>query len=611
MAVADAEEVDMSGRGQHAEAADPTLSRGTEAPLPPRRFRGRAAFVGSSEASGGQGQGQGEKTSAQLALSSERSDSRRSINRIVRQQVPSEILENPLLKAAMAVLPGNYNLEIPKTIWRIKQAGARRIALQFPEGLLMYACTIADILEKFAHAQCIVMGDVAYGACCVDDFSAAALGAEFLVHYGHSCLVPVDVTSIPAMYVFVEIGIDVSHLVETIRLNFPPATKLILAGTIQFVSAIQAAKSALKGDYPDIVVPQSKPLSPGEVLGCTAPKLDHSAAESIVFVADGRFHLEAIMIANPTLPAYRYDPYSKVLTVEEYDHVGMRDVRRRAIEKAASARRWGVVLGTLGRQGNPRIMRHFISRLEGRGREYMLVLMSELSPQKLSAFSSTIDAWVQIACPRLSIDWGEAFGGVPLLNPYEAEVALGFVPGWWERGREEKLGGGRRKTETGPLWCKEEQEGKKGEEEKMIGLGFSKARAEAVGCQGGSQRGSMDGNCEVRTAMESGEMAAGGGESSRGECVEERCGTEEAVAGSACCATEGRKEADDDEASASADGGKTAADVVMMGSYPMDYYARDGGPWGSAHTLRSGNGSVINAGRIGVRGFSFRGGEKQ
>lgn len=26
---------------------------------------------------------------------------------------------------------------------------------------------------------------------------------------------------------------------------------------------------------------------------------------AIVFVADGRFHLEAIMIANPSIPAYR------------------------------------------------------------------------------------------------------------------------------------------------------------------------------------------------------------------------------------------------------------------------------------------------------------------
>ena len=36
---------------------------------------------------------------------------------------------------------------------------------------------------------------------------------------------------------------------------------------------------------------------------------------------------------------------------------------------------------------------------------------------------SDVEAWVQIACPRLSIDWGTAFAK-PLLNPFEAEVAL-------------------------------------------------------------------------------------------------------------------------------------------------------------------------------------------
>jgi hypothetical protein len=38
------------------------------------------------------------------------------VKRFIRQQVPTEILEDPLLKAAMAVLPKNYNLEIPKTV---------------------------------------------------------------------------------------------------------------------------------------------------------------------------------------------------------------------------------------------------------------------------------------------------------------------------------------------------------------------------------------------------------------------------------------------------------------------------------------------------------------
>jgi hypothetical protein len=72
-----------------------------------------------------------------------------------------------------------------------------------------------------------------------------------------------------------------------------------------FFSEMQAAKQEL-GDkgYQHVYIPQARPLSAGEVLGCTAPTLP-SQVESILFVADGRFHLEALLIANPSLPAFR------------------------------------------------------------------------------------------------------------------------------------------------------------------------------------------------------------------------------------------------------------------------------------------------------------------
>jgi len=52
-----------------------------------------------------------------------------------------------------------------------------------------------------------------------------------------------------------------------------------------------------------VKVPQEKPLSPGEILGCTSPKV--SDADCLIYLGDGRFHLESIMIANPELAAYR------------------------------------------------------------------------------------------------------------------------------------------------------------------------------------------------------------------------------------------------------------------------------------------------------------------
>ncbi len=125
-------------------------------------------------------------------------------------------------------MPPNYNFEIPKTVWRVRSLGCKRVALQLPEGLTMFATTIADILEKHTGAESVVMADVTYGACCVDDFSARALGCQLLVHYGHSCLVPVDRTSgIKMLYVFVDIKIDSLHFVETAKLNFADKGHLV------------------------------------------------------------------------------------------------------------------------------------------------------------------------------------------------------------------------------------------------------------------------------------------------------------------------------------------------------------------------------------------------
>lgn len=266
------------------------------------------------------------------------------------------------------------------------------------------------------------MGDVTYGACCIDDYTAKALGADLLVHYGHSCLVPVDQTSgIRVLYVFVDIQIDALHFVDSVRLNFSPDTRLAFVSTIQFVATLHLAAKELRSTGYTVDVPQSKPLSPGEILGCTAPRVAPNT--SLVYLGDGRFHLEAAMIANPRLRAYKYDPYEKKFTRELYEHRSMRANRKAAIDVGAKAQKFGLILGTLGRQGSLKVLQHLETRIRAHGRDCVIILLSEVFPSKLALFAD-VQAFVQVACPRLSIDWGTAFER-PLLTPYELSVALG------------------------------------------------------------------------------------------------------------------------------------------------------------------------------------------
>uniref|UniRef100_A0A7S4N8D4 2-(3-amino-3-carboxypropyl)histidine synthase subunit 1 n=1 Tax=Paramoeba aestuarina TaxID=180227 RepID=A0A7S4N8D4_9EUKA len=323
---------------------------------------------------------------------------------------------------------------------RIIQQKKKRIALQMPEGLLLFACTIADLLLEFCEEveEVVIMGDVTYGACCIDDFTAVALGCDLLVHYGHSCLVPIDITTISVLYVFVDIKMDVQHFIDTVKHNVSSDSKVAFVCTIQFAASLHNAKIELSKYFgaSNILVPQSLPLSPGEVLGCTSPRLPEDF-KIVVCLGDGRFHLESVMIHNSKTvdKFYKYDPYSKIFTTEEYDYGRMVSVRWQAIEKAKKASKIGVVLGTLGRQGNPNILKHITASLAKADKDFVVVLLSEIIPSKLKKFKE-IEAWVQVACPRLSVDWGAYFGGTPVLNSYEASVCFGGAEWCGEEGTE-------------------------------------------------------------------------------------------------------------------------------------------------------------------------------
>ena len=248
----------------------------------PRRFVGRRR---AEELRVGAGEAGGDGAIVRAAGARVRS-------RVVNT-VPHDILNNTSLNEMIATqLPPNYSFEVHKTIWRLREAKAKTVALQLPEGLQMFACALADILGEFAEVEVVVLGDVTYGACCVDDLTARALGADMLVHYGHSCLVPIDACCIKTMYVFVEISVDMDHLCAAIKHNFDASKRLLLVGTVQFVGSIHKIRPALEQHFASVTIPQSRPLSKGEVLGCTAPTIDMSSADLVIYVGDGRFHLE-------------------------------------------------------------------------------------------------------------------------------------------------------------------------------------------------------------------------------------------------------------------------------------------------------------------------------
>ncbi|KAK3630408.1 Diphthamide biosynthesis protein 1 [Elasticomyces elasticus] len=396
---------------------------------PKRKFIGRKAADAKAAARAEQnGGGGGIEDSGAIQVAPKRRTARALNN------VPDDILHDVAINEAIALLPSNYNFELHKTIHRIRTSESKKIALQMPEGLLMFATTISDILIQFCPGtSTLIMGDVTYGACCIDDYTARALGCDLLVHYAHSCLIPSTVTGTGGMkvlYVFVDIQIDVEHLLASIERNFKVGSTIAMVGTIQFNATLHSTAPQLREAGYNILIPQITPLSKGEILGCTSPNLkdQKDPVDLILYLGDGRFHLESAMIHNPSLPAYRYDPYSRRMTHETYDHDTLLHDRGLALTQARKARKWGLILGSLGRQGNPHTMTLIENHLRQKGIPWINMLLSEIFPGKL-AMMNEVECWVQVACPRLSIDWGYAFAR-PLLTAHEALIVLGGRQGW-------------------------------------------------------------------------------------------------------------------------------------------------------------------------------------
>ncbi|OEH76803.1 diphthamide synthase subunit dph2 [Cyclospora cayetanensis] len=354
-----------------------------------------------------------------------------------------------------------------------------------------------------------VLGDVSYGACCVDDLKAQALGTDFLIHFGHSCLVPTQHTQgdvgaganrgssssgsgLKVQYVFVDILVDPNEVSVQLQELLLPTEKVALQGTIQYTKTLHAVKRLLDASgyfLQPPLLPQVLPLTAGEVLGSTAfaqqplshrhsppvgpPGGEMPEISTVVFLADGRFHLEASMIQNPGIRFLRFDPFTKfsseilapcILCVprisqclyrESYDHQRLHKLRTSAIQKARTAKTVGLLFSTLGRQGSVGLAEDLLALLEKRGIAATPILMAEFAIHKLQALFPFIDAFIQaspclcellpvgrrhqraqtspsdampqIGCPRLSIDWGASFP-VPLLSPYEAHVAFGEQP---------------------------------------------------------------------------------------------------------------------------------------------------------------------------------------
>lgn len=330
----------------------------------------------------------------------------------------------------------SFDLEENRLKKEIVEKGAKKVLLQLPEGLKFQATRLASIIEE-AGATPLILAEPCYGACDLALEEAKALKADLIVHYGHSPLILQS--EVPTLYLPAKAKIRIMPTIRKASQFLENWNKIGLVTTVQHVHVLEKVRKALLDAGKVVVIGDaSKTASSGQVLGCDFSNAQAIAeeVEAFLFFGGGRFHAIGVALSTGK-PVVIADPYLKQ-AYQLKDEVN-RILRQRwaSISKARKAENFGILIGLKVGQRRFKKALEIKKKLEETDKKAFLVALREITPERLMQFPS-IDAYVNTACPRLSLDDAPRFKK-PLLTPRELQVMLGELSweevcrkGWFE-----------------------------------------------------------------------------------------------------------------------------------------------------------------------------------
>ncbi|MDR2699606.1 MAG: diphthamide biosynthesis enzyme Dph2 [Nitrososphaerota archaeon] len=318
----------------------------------------------------------------------------------------------------------HFDFEEERLQQEIQKLGVKRVLIQLPQGLKPEATRIAKIVEK-TGALALISADSCYGACDVAVNEAANLDADLIIHFGHSKFVKHE--SVQTIYVETRALINTAEAIEKALPLLYGYSKIGLATSIQHLHALDDAREFLARSGKTTMLGEAKHIGyAGQVIGCDYSNVRSIADEVDVylFIGGGIFHALGIALSTskPTIVADPYD--NRAFSVSETAQKLLKQ-HWACIEQARNAKNIGVIIGLkLGQKRFEDALR-VKELIEKHGKTAYLIAIREITPDCLLDFP-TIEAYVNTACPRISLDAPGKFAK-PILTVNEFMVASGEV----------------------------------------------------------------------------------------------------------------------------------------------------------------------------------------
>jgi len=316
----------------------------------------------------------------------------------------------------------SFDLEEERLGQEISKLGVKRVLLQLPEGLKPEAPRLARIVEQ-AGALPIISADPCYGACDLAVEEAELLGADLMVHFGHARLI--KRARILTLYIEAKATVAVDKAVQLALPLLNDYASIGLVTTVQHSEKLDETKELLTEAGKKVLVGDSGQLAfPGQVIGCNYSNATSIAddVDAFLFVGGGLFHAlgVALSTSKPTVIADPYD--NRAFQVNDEAQKILKQ-RWATIRKAKDAEEFGILVSLKPVQNRFNDALRIKATAEEHGKAAYLLIAREITPEMLLEFP-TIDAYVNTACPRISLDAPAKFSK-PVLTSNEFTVVIG------------------------------------------------------------------------------------------------------------------------------------------------------------------------------------------
>ncbi|KAG9238204.1 putative Diphthamide biosynthesis protein 2 [Amylocarpus encephaloides] len=365
--------------------------------------------------------------------------------------------------------------EVGRTAREIIEGGWRRVALQFPDGMLMDAPRVYGELEReleqlewkktengtgagatngpsqtvegreeekletdptpqasrSPRIRLAILADTSYGSCCVDEIAAEHVAADVVVHYGRACLSPT--ARLPVIYVYTTRPLDPSAAVAAFEENFTKEDRVVVMADLTYHNHVEGLVAELRGrgwegvrgteviHEPTASIPNRKMLwSLGDIEKDTGGEEEDLKSWKV-------FHVSQPPAALLLTLSSRIQDLLIYPTETSKDLIATTTTRLLSRRYALLLRLTttpiiGILINTLSVSNYLSSISHLRSLIAAAGKKSYTFVVGKVNSAKIANFAE-VGGWVVVGCWESSLVEGEGFYA-PVVTPFELGVAL-------------------------------------------------------------------------------------------------------------------------------------------------------------------------------------------